>query len=136
MSDDGKRTIQRPALFKFANTDILSWRRCLSYRNQSIDLLCKNCQKLSFNDANYEDTGLRIFEWIACHNGKHKNFHAVKRAVNQGYSHVALDRMKVVYFGYHNNKFKNKIKEALIDHHLTLKHNCNTRTLHSNICTY
>ena len=67
---------------------------------------------------------------------ENKNFHAVKRAVNQGYSQVALDRMKVVYFGYHNNKFKNKIMEALIDHHLTLKHNRNTRTLHSNICTY
>ena len=58
-------------------------------------------------------TGHRIIEKAADHNGKDKHTHLFKHASNESHKHVHLDNIKVIDSGYHNNRFKRKISEAL-----------------------
>ena len=60
-----------------------------------------------------QETGRRIIERTADHNGKDKHSHLFKNAYNENHKHVDLDNIKVIDSGYHNNRFTRKLSEAL-----------------------
>ena len=53
------------------------------------------------------------FQRTADHSGKDKHSHLFKHACNENHTDVDLDNIKVIDSGYHNNRFKRKISEAL-----------------------
>ena len=53
------------------------------------------------------------FQRTADHSGKDKHSHLFKHACNENHKDVDLDNIKVIDSGYHNNRFKRKISEAL-----------------------
>ena len=55
----------------------------------------------------------RIIERTADHGGKDKHSHLCKHAWDENHKHIDLDNIKVIDSGYHNNRFKRKIFEAL-----------------------
>ena len=71
------------------------------------------CPDQSCNQNYLGKTGRRITESAADHSGKDNHSHLFKHACNENHKHVDLDNIKVIDSGYHNNRFKRKISEAL-----------------------
>ena len=71
------------------------------------------CPDQSCNQDYLGETGHRIIERTADHCDKDKHSHLLKHACNENHKHIDLDNRKVIYSGYHNNRFKRKISEAL-----------------------
>ena len=71
------------------------------------------CPDQSCNQDYLGETGRRIIERTADHSGKDKHSHLFKHACNENHKHIDLDNIKVIDSGYHNNRFKRKISEAL-----------------------
>ena len=63
------------------------------------------CPDQSCNQDYLDETGHRIIESAADHNGKDKDSHLLKHARNVNHKHVDLDHIKVTVSGYHNNRF-------------------------------
>ena len=59
------------------------------------------------------ETGRRIIERTADHSGKDKHSHLFKHVCNENHKHIHLDIIKVIDSGYHKNRFRRKISEAL-----------------------
>ena len=74
---------------------------------------CVKSPDQSCNQDYLGETGCRIIERTADHSGKDKNSHLFKHACNENHKHIDLDNIKVIDSGYHNNRFKRKIFEAL-----------------------
>ena len=58
-------------------------------------------------------TSLKIIERAAGHSGKDKHSHLFKYACNENHKDVDLEDIRAIDSGYHNNRFKRKISEAL-----------------------
>ena len=71
------------------------------------------CPDQSCNQDYLGETGHRIIERTADHSDKDKHSHLFKHACNENHKHIDLDNIKVIDSGYHNNRFKRKISEAL-----------------------
>ena len=71
------------------------------------------CPDQSCNQDYLGETGRRIIERTADHSGKDKHSRLFKHACNENHKHIHLDIIKVIDFGYHNNRFKRKISEVL-----------------------
>ena len=67
----------------------------------------------SCNQDYLDETSHRIIERAADHSDKDKHSHLFKHACNENHKHVDLDNIKIIDSGYHNNRFKRKISEAL-----------------------
>ena len=71
------------------------------------------CPDQSCNQDYLGETDHRIIERTADHSDKDKHSHLFKHACNENHKHIDLDNIKVIDSGYHNNRFKRKISEAL-----------------------
>ena len=71
------------------------------------------CPDQSCNQDDLGEAGRRIIERTADHSGKDKHSHLFKDACNENHKHIDLNNIKVIDSGYHNNRFKRKISEAL-----------------------
>ena len=89
-------------------------------------IYCTKCPQMS----------CRTFEeLLSISNGKDKNSHLLKYAVNQSHSHAALHQMKIVDSGYLCDTFKRKMSEALYIKQFqpwlnTYKHSLQVKHLH------
>ena len=59
------------------------------------------------------ETGRRIIERVADHDGKDKKSHLLKHLLTQNHRHVNLGNMKIIESGFHYKKLKQKISETL-----------------------
>ena len=94
----------------------LSTRFQIKGKNAQIhkhDLVYLKYPNQSCNQDYLHETGRRIIERVADHSGKGKHSHLFKHASNENHKHVDLDNIKVIDSGYHNNRLKRKISEAL-----------------------
>ena len=76
------------------------------------------CPDQSCNQDYLGETGRRITERTTDHSGKDKHSHLQQLYLsmldcNENHKHVNLDNIKVTDSGYHNNRFKRKMSEAL-----------------------
>ena len=71
------------------------------------------CPDQSCNQDYLGKTGRRIIERTANHSGKNKHSHLFKHACNENHKRVDLGNIKVIDSGYHNNRLKRKISDAL-----------------------
>ena len=71
------------------------------------------CPKSTCNEDYLGETGRIIIERSADHCGKYKHLHLLRHALNNSHKTADLKDFKIIDFGYHNNRFKRKISEAL-----------------------
>ena len=76
------------------------------------------CPDQSCNQDYLGETGRRIIQRTTDHSGKDKHSHLQQLYLsmldcNENHKHVNLDNIKVTDSGYHNNRFKRKMSEAL-----------------------
>ena len=71
------------------------------------------CPDQSCNEEYLGETGRRINERTAEYSGKDNYLHLFEHACNENHKHIDLYNIKINDSGYHNNRFKRKISEAL-----------------------
>ena len=70
------------------------------------------CRVASCAEEYLGETGRRIKEGVADHDGKDKHSHLLKHALLWNHRRVALGNMKIIDSSFHDNKFKRKVSEA------------------------